>query len=196
MHPPAAEQQNHPMRCAAASGLMLASLWPLTTTLAQSATAQPPSAQVLAVQVPTTPQCPEFIHTRQQMVAPEAGWTTLDGATLRTDAQTLAETPAHVHQHALDHITLYAGPPTQQAALVPDRQRRTARHIVTQQWDFRLGDEVWLGCSYRGTSLELTRSLGSHVLSYSVDYDRRHTFLIKGIRCRTQRSDRDVAPHP
>lgn len=117
--------------------------------------------------------CPDTITSRQELAAPVAGWTA-----------TLDDTP-----HQLAGITFYDGPPAEKASLVYDRiTRGKAEQTATWRFTPQKDRQIWLGCSYAGTAIELTRSLPSLTTTCSVTYDTQQHIaglpVVKKIMCR------------
>jgi len=117
--------------------------------------------------------CPATISARQQLAAPQAGWTATED-----------DTP-----HSLAGLTFYDGPPSDKASLVYDR----ITHGKTEQvatWTFAAQKQrpIWLACSYARTSIQLTKALPTTITTCTVTYDPQQTIdgmpVIKKISCK------------
>lgn len=72
----------------------------------------------------------------------------------------------------VEHAGIYLGSPDEQAALVPDAQRKSrTEEIITWQIKRAESDDFWLGCSYTGTTAMLFRKLDSAVRGCTASYD-------------------------
>jgi hypothetical protein len=106
--------------------------------------------------------CPDSVAVHQQLTAAVNGWTTM-----------IDDTP-----HRLANITFYDGPPQQGAPLIYD-QRMAAAGKETATWHFlsRADRQIWVGCSYAGTAIVLTKALPRSTSTCSVTYDPRQTIV-------------------
>lgn len=117
--------------------------------------------------------CPATIATRQELKAPVFGWTATQGSA----------------SGDLAGITFYDGTPAEGASLVYDKITR-GKAEQTATWTFapRTGRQIWIGCSYSGTSIQLTKSLPASVTTCSVVYDPNQQIAglpsIKRIACK------------
>jgi len=75
----------------------------------------------------------------------------------------------------LEMVTFYNGPPKEEASLVYDDLVR-GKDSSTATWKFPKDPRgYWVKCSYRGTTLELSKALPPAVSSCRVTYDRQTT---------------------
>ena len=73
----------------------------------------------------------------------------------------------------LEMVTFYNGPPKEEASLVYDDFVR-GKDSSTATWKFPKDPRgYWVKCSYRGTSLELSKALPPSVSSCRVNYERQ-----------------------
>jgi hypothetical protein len=73
----------------------------------------------------------------------------------------------------LEMVTFYNGPPKEEASLVYDDFVR-GKDSSTATWTFPKDPRgYWLKCSYRGTTLELSKALPPSVSSCRVNYERQ-----------------------
>jgi hypothetical protein len=117
--------------------------------------------------------CPDTVSVRQSGAAPAPDWSVSYSAA-----------PLQVEM-----VTFYSGPPKEEASLVYDTWVN-AKDTSTATWKF-LHDArgYWIKCSYRGTTMELSKALPATLSSCRVTYDRQATSssglpAIKGIACR------------
>ena len=117
--------------------------------------------------------CPPSMDTRQQASSPPAEWTVSrdDGA-------------SH-----LAGITIYDGPPSEQASLVYDN-RTSGKGTWAAVWTFPAGPPrpYFLACSYEGTKLILSRQLPAATKECRVVYKSHETVAglpaIVSVACR------------
>ncbi|MGA9723524.1 MAG: STY0301 family protein [Candidatus Binatus sp.] len=117
--------------------------------------------------------CPATISVEQKASAPAADWTiTYSG-----------------FQTAVAGVTIFDGPPSQQASLVPDNEK-TIGDAVTQTWRLVKSDRgYWLQCEYANTTVQIYRRLPADVSRCDVTYERNVRFggegrrVIKKINC-------------
>ena len=104
--------------------------------------------------------CPDSVDVNQQLTAPVSGWTTM-----------IDDSPPR-----LANITFYDGPPQQRASLIYDQRIRIAGK-ETATWHFlpRADRQIWVGCSYAGTAVVLTKALPPSTSMCAVTYDPRRT---------------------
>jgi hypothetical protein len=116
--------------------------------------------------------CPDAVDVKQTGTAPIAEWSV-----------SYSSTPTR-----LGMVTFYNGSPKEEASLVYDSWI-DAKDASTATW--KLPKDVrgyWIKCSYRGTSMELSKALSSTISSCRVTYDRQSTSsaglpAIKRIAC-------------
>ena len=99
--------------------------------------------------------CPASIDVRQQLTAPVKGWNFM-----------FDDAP-----HQLAGITFYEGPPQERASLVSDKASK-AGGKETDTWYFKpqADRHFFVGCSYAGTSIVLTKELAAKTVSCAVTY--------------------------
>lgn len=104
----------------------------------------------------TLVDCPPALTVKQEAVAPPAGWFAGD------DGQ----------PHRLAAVTFFDGPPKELASLVYDDSASAAGEW-TGIWHFGPNPRgFWIACSYRGTSVTLSRRLPEEVKECRVRYER------------------------
>jgi len=88
----------------------------------------------------------------------------------------------------LERVTIYEGPPVQQASLKYDREIKQKSEIV-QMWNLPPSREGhWLVCGYSNTSKQLYRKLPAMTATCGVTFDRGVNFpdgnpVIRRVRC-------------
>jgi hypothetical protein len=101
--------------------------------------------------------CPDTVSVKQTGAAPAPEWSVSYSAT-----------PSQ-----LEMVTFYSGPPKEEASLVYDDLVR-AKDSSTATWKFPKDPRgYWVKCSYRGTTLELSKALPPTVSSCRATYDRQ-----------------------
>jgi len=118
--------------------------------------------------------CPPELAVEQKAVAPESGWT-------------VTYSP---YQTAIAGVTIFDGPPSEQASLVPDNQKTTADTVI-QTWQLAgSGRGYWLQCEYANTTAQLYRGLPASVTRCEVSYARNLHFggagrpVVKSVNCK------------
>jgi len=115
--------------------------------------------------------CPDTIAVTQNAAAP-GEWQVRDSG----------EKPE------LERVTIYEGPPEQQASLKYDREIKRKSEIV-QMWNLPPTKEgYWLACGYSNTSKQLYRKLPAMTAICGVTFDRVVNFpdgtpVIRRVRC-------------
>lgn len=100
--------------------------------------------------------CPETVDTKQAGTAPAPEWSVSYSAS----------------PNQLEMVTFYSGPPKDEASLVYD-DFVSGKDSSLAAWKFPKDPRgYWAKCSYRGTTLELSKPLSSSVSSCRVTYDR------------------------
>ena len=100
--------------------------------------------------------CPETVSVKQTGAPPAPEWSV-----------SYSNVPSQ-----LEVITFYSGPPKDEASLVFDSLVRTKDSSIAT-WKFAQDPRgYWVKCSYRGTTLELSKPLPSTVSQCRVTYDR------------------------
>jgi hypothetical protein len=101
--------------------------------------------------------CPDTVNVKQSGNAPTPEW-----------SMSYSTTPIQ-----LEMVTFYNGPPKDEASLVYDAWTN-AKDSSTAIWKLpKESRGYWVKCSYRGTTLELSKALPSTVSSCRVTYDRQ-----------------------
>jgi hypothetical protein len=101
--------------------------------------------------------CPDTVSVKQTGAPPAPEW-----------SLSYSAAPSE-----LEMVTFYNGPPKEEASLVYDDFVR-GKDSSTATWKFPKDPRgYWVKCSYRGTSLELSKALPPTVLSCRVNYDRQ-----------------------
>lgn len=103
--------------------------------------------------------CPDAVSVRQTGVAPSKEWSV-----------SYSELP-----NRLEMVTFYNGPPKDGASLVYD-DFVNAKDSSQGTWKFPSDPRgYWIKCSYRGTTVELSKALPPTVSSCRVTYERAAT---------------------
>jgi hypothetical protein len=117
--------------------------------------------------------CPETIATKQAGNAPAPEWSVSYSAS----------------PNQLEMVTFYSGPPKDEASLVYD-ELASSKDSSLATWKFPKDPRgYWVKCSYRGTTLELSKPLSATVSSCRVTYSRDASLpsglpAIRSIACR------------
>ncbi len=91
----------------------------------------------------------------------------------------------------LESVTIYEGPPEQQASLKYDREIKRKSEIV-QMWNLPPSKEgYWLACGYTNTSKQLYRKLPGITAICEAIFDRGVSFpsggpVVRRVRCRAK----------
>lgn len=114
--------------------------------------------------------CPETVSVNQSLAKPEPGWKP------GTSALPIG----------LAGVTLFDGPPEQQASLVYDSETMLhGKQIAT--WRFGPNSDIWLSCQYSGTLIVLSRALPKNTTVCLVTYNPKQTVaglpLVEKIAC-------------
>jgi hypothetical protein len=101
------------------------------------------------------PYCPKSIHTKQTIESAPPGWKAANGK----------------GEHSLAAITLFDGPPEQEASLVYDSyiKGKTADRAT---WKFDPSQHIWISCIYQGTEITLAKPLSEKTTECRVSYSR------------------------
>jgi hypothetical protein len=116
--------------------------------------------------------CPATISVEQKASAPAADWTVAYSG----------------YQTAVAGVTIFDGPPAQQASLVPDNEK-TTKDAVIQTWRLAKSDRgYWLQCDYANTTAQIYRRLPADVTRCDVTYERNVSFgeggrVVKKVNC-------------
>jgi hypothetical protein len=93
------------------------------------------------------------------------------------------------YQTAVAGVTIFDGPPAEQASLVPDNQKSVADNIV-QIWQLPNSSRgYWLQCNYANTTAQIARRLPASVTRCDVVYDHNLRFggggnVVKSVNCK------------
>ncbi len=118
--------------------------------------------------------CPPSLAVEQKASAPAADWTvTYSG-----------------YKTAIAGVTIFDGPPAEQASLVPDNEQ-TTKTAVIQTWKLAKSDRgYWLQCDYANTTAQIYRRLPASVTRCDVSYERNVRFgggggkVVKSVSCK------------
>jgi hypothetical protein len=110
--------------------------------------------------------CPPTLAVEQKASAPAPDWTvTYSG-----------------YNTAIAGVTIFDGPPSDQASLVPDREQTTSDTVI-QTWELAKSDRgYWLQCEYANTTAQISRRLPVNVSRCDVIYERNVRFVGEGRR--------------
>lgn len=110
--------------------------------------------------------CPASLAAKQQLQAPR-GWEAVGGSS----------------EVRLDRVAFYLKHPSLGGSLVPDATHRS-KDEERESWTFisNPGDEFWLGCVYRDTTVILARKLDKAISKCVVSYE----LLPSGTRLRVK----------
>jgi hypothetical protein len=118
--------------------------------------------------------CPPTLAVEQKASAPSAEWTVSSSG----------------YKTALAGVTIFDGPPANQASLLPDDER-TSSDTVFQTWKFGKNDAgYWLECDYANTTAQIYQRLPAGVSRCDVTYERNVRFggegrrVVKSVRCK------------
>ncbi len=118
--------------------------------------------------------CPPTLVVEQKTAAPAPDWSvTYSG-----------------YDTAIAGVTIFEGPPGEQASLVPDREQTTSE-IVVQTWSLAKSDRgYWLQCEYANTTAQISRRLPADVSRCDATYERNVRFggegrrVVKNVSCK------------
>ena len=117
--------------------------------------------------------CPATISVEQRGSAPASDWTvTYSG-----------------YQTAVAGVTIFDGPPSEQASLVPDSEKPSGDNLI-QIWQLPKSDRgYWLQCNYANTTAQISRRLPASVSRCDVVYDHNVRFagggnVVKSVNCK------------
>ena len=116
--------------------------------------------------------CPAEIAVEQKGAAPAPDWSVSYSG----------------YQTAISGITIFDGPPSEQASLVPDNEK-TSDDKVIQTWQLMKSDRgYWLQCQYANTTAQISRRLPASIARCDVVYDRNMRFggggmVVKSVNC-------------
>jgi len=118
--------------------------------------------------------CPPTLAVEQKASAPSTDWTVSSSG----------------YNTALAGVTIFDGPPANQASLLPDGEQTTS-DMVFQTW--KLGKNnagYWLECDYANTTAQIYERLPASVSRCEVSYERNVRFggegrrVVKSVRCK------------
>lgn len=110
--------------------------------------------------------CPANLAVEQRASAPAPDWTVGYSG----------------YNTALEGVTIFDGPPVEQASLIPDREE-TTNDSVFQSWTLQKNARgYWLQCSYANTTVQISRALPVNVSRCVVSYERNVRFGPDGRR--------------
>jgi len=117
--------------------------------------------------------CPATIAVQQRASAPASDWTvTYSG-----------------YETAVAGVTIFDGPPAQQASLVPDNEKTVGDSII-QVWQLPKSDRgYWLQCNYANTTAQISRRLEPGVSRCDVVLNQNMRFsgggnVVKSVNCK------------
>ena len=117
--------------------------------------------------------CPRTIAVEQRASAPAPDWNVSYSG----------------YETAIQGVTIFEGPPAEQASLVPDNEK-TAGDNVIQTWRLPKSDRgYWLQCNYANTTAQITRRLPDSIARCDVVYDHNQLFaggsyVVKSVNCK------------
>jgi hypothetical protein len=118
--------------------------------------------------------CPPEITVEQKASAPDSNWTvTYSG-----------------YKTAVAGVTIFDGPPAEQASLVPDTDKTTESTVI-QTWRLLKSNRgYWLQCQYANTTAQIYQRLPANVSRCDVTYERNVFFggggsrVVKSVKCK------------
>ena len=118
--------------------------------------------------------CPPTLAVEQKASAPSTDWTVSSSG----------------YNTALAGVTIFDGPPANQASLLPDDEQTTS-DMVFQTWKLAKNDTgYWLECDYANTTAQIYERLPASVSRCEVSYERNVRFggegrrVVKSVRCK------------
>jgi len=118
--------------------------------------------------------CPPTLAVEQKASAPSTDWTVSSSG----------------YNTALAGVTIFDGPPANQASLLPDGEQTTS-DMVFQTWKLGKNDAgYWLECDYANTTAQIYERLPASVSRCEVSYERNVRFggegrrVVKSVRCK------------
>lgn len=117
--------------------------------------------------------CPATISVEQRGSAPASDWTVSYSG----------------YQTAVAGVTIFEGPPSEQASLVPDSEKPSGDNLI-QIWQLPKSDRgYWLQCNYANTTAQISRRLPASVSRCDVVYDHNMHFagggnVVKSVNCK------------
>jgi hypothetical protein len=118
--------------------------------------------------------CPATVAVEQRASAPAADWAvTYSG-----------------YETAVAGVTIFDGPPAEQASLVPDNEKTVGDNII-QAWQLPKSERgYWLQCNYANTTAQISRRLPASVTRCEVVLDHNMRFgggggnVVKSVNCK------------
>jgi hypothetical protein len=117
--------------------------------------------------------CPATIVVEQRASAPAPDWTVSYSG----------------YETAVAGVTIFDGPPAQQASLVPDSEKQVGDNII-QVWQLPKSDRgYWLQCNYANTTAQISRPLPPSVNRCDVVLNHNMRFsgggnVVKSVNCK------------
>ncbi|HXN11764.1 MAG TPA: STY0301 family protein [Candidatus Acidoferrales bacterium] len=117
--------------------------------------------------------CPVEVVVAQRADAPGPDWTVSYSG----------------YETAVAGVTIFDGPPAEQASLVPDNQKAVGDDII-QTWQLPNSSRgYWLQCNYANTTAQLARRLPASIRRCDVVYDHNLRFggggnAVKSVNCK------------
>ena len=117
--------------------------------------------------------CPQTIVVEQRASAPAPDWTVSYSG----------------YETAVAGVTIFDGPPAQQASLVPDSEKQVGDNIV-QVWQLPKSDRgYWLQCNYANTTAQISRRMPPSVNRCDVVLNHNIRFngggnVVKSVNCK------------
>jgi hypothetical protein len=94
------------------------------------------------------------------------------------------------YQTAVAGVTIFDGPPSGQASLVPDNEKPSGDNLI-QIWQLPKSDRgYWLQCNYANTTAQISRRLPANFTRCDVVSDRNMHFgggggyVVKSVNCK------------
>jgi hypothetical protein len=94
------------------------------------------------------------------------------------------------YETAVAGVTIFDGPPAQQASLVPDSEKPSGDNII-QIWQLPKSDRgYWIQCNYANTTAQISRRLPEGVRRCDVVLDHNMRFaggggnVVKSVNCK------------
>ena len=118
--------------------------------------------------------CPATIVVEQRASAPAPDWTVSYSG----------------YETAVAGVTIFDGPPAQQASLVPDSEQPVGDNIF-QVWKLPKSDRgYWLQCNYANTTAQISRPLPANsrrcdvVLNHNVRFGGGGGNVVRSVNCK------------
>ena len=93
------------------------------------------------------------------------------------------------YQTAVAGVTIFDGPPAEQASLVPDSEKPSGDNLI-QIWQLPKSDRgYWLQCNYANTTAQISRRLPASVSRCDVVLNHNQRFsggsyVVKSVNCK------------